>query len=51
LFPEKYGYNRKTLGIDDIVTIDRNYIEPRVGWYSGGVAGYTGSMRNSLGNN
>ena len=51
LFPEKYGYNRKTLGTDDIVTIDRNYVEPRVGWYSGGVAGYTGSMRNSLGSN
>ena len=50
LFPPKYGYDRRAIGIDDIVTIDRNYIEPRVGWYSGGVAGYSGTSRNSLGN-
>jgi hypothetical protein len=51
LFPEKYGYDRKVFGIDDIVTIDRNYVEPRVAWYSGGVAGYSGSARNELGAN
>jgi hypothetical protein len=51
LFPEKYGYDRKVFGIDDIVTIDRKYVEPRVSWYSGGVAGYSGTSTNSLGNN
>jgi hypothetical protein len=38
-------------GIDDIVSIDRNYVEPRITWFSGGVAGYSGSARNDLGNN
>jgi hypothetical protein len=51
LFPDRYGYDRRTIGIDDIVSIDRNYVEPRVGWYSGGVAGYSGSSRNDLGAN
>jgi hypothetical protein len=51
LFPEKYGYDRKMFGIDDIVSIDRNYVEPRISWFSGGVAGYSGSARNDLGNN
>lgn len=49
LFPDKYGYDRNPIGIDDIVTIDRNYTEPRISWYSGGVAGYTGASRNTLG--
>jgi hypothetical protein len=51
LFPEKYGYNRKMFGIDDIVSIDRNYVEPRIQWYSGSPAGYSGSDRNNLGSN
>ena len=49
LFPERYGYNRDVPGIDDIVTIDRNYVEPRISWYSGSPAGYTGASRNTLG--
>lgn len=51
LMPKKYGYNRKMFGIDDIVSIDRNYVEPRVSWFSGGVAGYSAADRNALGNN
>ena len=52
LFPERYGYgDRSQPGIEDIVSIDRKYAEPRVSWYSGGVAGYSGSSRNDLGNN
>ena len=49
LFPERYGYNRDVPGIDDIVTVDRTYVEPRISWYSGSPAGYTGASRNTLG--
>jgi hypothetical protein len=49
LFPERFGYGtRFQPEIDDVVSIDRVYTEPRVSWYSGGVAGYSGSSRNSL---
>lgn len=49
LFPARFGYgNRRQPEIDDVVSIDRNYVEPRVSWYSGGPAGYSGSSRNSL---
>jgi hypothetical protein len=49
LFPDRFGYGeRPQPGIDDVVSIDRVYTEPRVSWYSGGVAGYSGSSRNSL---
>jgi hypothetical protein len=48
LFPDRYGYDRRQPGIEDIVTIDRNYVEPRISWYSGGPGGYAGASRNSL---
>lgn len=49
LFPDRFGWGeRPQIGIDDVVSIDRVYTEPRVSWYSGGVAGYSGSSRNSL---
>ena len=49
LFPDRYGYgDRRSPGIEDIVTIDRHYHEPRISWFSGGVAGYSGSSRNNL---
>lgn len=51
LFPERFGYDRTPLGIDDIVSIDRVYSEPRISWYSGGPGGYTGASRNTLGSN
>ena len=52
LFPDRFGYgDRRQPEMDDIVSIDRNYVEPRVSWYSGGPAGYTGSSRNDLGAN
>jgi hypothetical protein len=51
LFPDRYGYDRRQPGIDDIVSVDRNYSEPRVSWYSGGVSGYQAASRNSLGSN
>lgn len=52
LFPDRFGYgDRSQPGIDDVVSIDRNYVEPRVSWYSGGPAGYSGSSRNSLESN
>jgi hypothetical protein len=49
LFPDRYGYDRRAVGIDDIVTVDRTYVEPRISWYSGSPAGYTGASRNTLG--
>ena len=49
LFPDRYGYDRRAVGIDDVVTVDRNYVEPRTSWYSGSPAGYTGASRNTLG--
>lgn len=49
LFPDRFGYgDRRQPGIDDIVSIDRVYMEPRVSWYSGGVSGYQAASRNSL---
>ena len=52
LFPDRFGYgDRLPPGIDDVVSIDRVYTEPRVSWFSGGPAGYSGSSRNDLGNN
>lgn len=51
LFPDRFGYGaRIEPTIDDIVSIDRKYSEPRVSWYSGGPGGYSGSSRNDLGN-
>lgn len=49
LFPDRFGYGPRTQPeIDDVVSIDRVYTEPRVSWYSGGVGSYSGSSRNSL---
>lgn len=49
LFPDRFGYGMRTQPeIDDVVSIDRVYTEPRVAWYSGGVGSYSGSSRNSL---
>lgn len=52
LFPDRFGYgDRRQPEIDDVVSIDRVYTEPRVSWYSGSPAGYSGSSRNSLESN
>ena len=52
LFPDRYGYgDRSQPGIEDVVTIDRVYTEPRVSWYSGSPAGFGGTSRNDLGSN
>ena len=52
LFPDRFGYgDRRQPEIDDVVTVDRNYVEPRVSWFSGGIGSYTGSSRNDLGAN
>jgi hypothetical protein len=50
LFPDRYGYgDRRSPGIADVVTIDRVYAEPRISWFSGGPAGFSGTSTNSLG--
>lgn len=50
LFPPRFGWGDRTQpGIEEVVSVDRVYTEPRVSWYSGSPAGYSGSSRNSLG--
>ena len=52
LFPDRFGFGVRTQPeIEDVVSIDRVYTEPRVSWYSGSPAGYSGSSTNSLGAN
>lgn len=49
LFPDRFGFGERTQpDIDDVVSVDRAYNEPRVAWFSGSPAGYSGSSRNSL---
>jgi hypothetical protein len=49
LFPPRIGFGiRYQPDINDVISVDRVYTEPRVSWYSGSVAGYSGSSRNSL---
>jgi hypothetical protein len=49
VFPDRFGYGERTQpSIEDVVSLDRVYQEPRVSWYSGSPAGYSGSDRNSL---
>ena len=49
LFPDRFGYGPRTQPtIEDVVSADRVYVEPRVSWYSGGVGDFSGSSRNSL---
>lgn len=49
LFPDRFGYgDRRQPEIDDVISIDREYTEPRVSWYSGGVGSYSGASRNGL---
>jgi len=50
LFPDRFGFgNRTQPGIDDVISLDRVYNEPRISWYSGSPAGYSGADRNSIG--
>jgi len=52
LFPPRFGWGERLQpSIDDVVSVDRNYVEPRVSWFSGSPAGYSGSSRNDLGAN
>jgi hypothetical protein len=49
LFPDRFGFGPRTQPtIEDVVSVDRVYTEPRVSWFSGGPAGYSGSPRNSM---
>jgi hypothetical protein len=49
LFPSRFGFGiRLQPEIDDVVSLDRVYTEPRVSWYSGSPAGFSGADRNSL---
>lgn len=47
-FPPRFGYDRTVIGINDIINVDRNF-PTRVSWFSGGVSGFTGTSRDTLG--
>ena len=48
LFPGRFGFGPRTQPtIEDVVSVDRAYTDPRISWYSGSPAGYSGSSRNS----
>lgn len=49
LFPARYGYSQRALGISDIISVDRRS-DARISWNSGGISSYSGTSRNSLGN-
>lgn len=51
LFPERFGYDRHVPGVLDVIDVSRSYTDPRVTWFSGGVAGYSAASRNSLAGN
>jgi hypothetical protein len=52
LFPNRFGFGiRLQPDINDVISLDRVYSEPRISWYSGSPAGYSGSSRNSLESN
>jgi hypothetical protein len=52
LFPNRFGFgNRTQPDIEDVVSLDRVYDEPRISWYSGSPAGFSGSDRNGLESN
>lgn len=47
LFPDRFGYDTRTLGVADIVNLDRRYKDVRVSWFSGGPASFSGAPRNA----
>ena len=49
LFPDRFGYATHVPGIMDVIDVSREHRDPRVSWFSGGVAGYSGASRNALG--
>ena len=49
-FRPRYGYENRVPGLLDVIDVDRNYTDSRVSWFSGGVAGYSGTSVNTLGN-
>lgn len=48
LFPPRFGYRSREIGIADIMDVDEIYQQPRVN-FQGGLAGYEGTSRNAQG--
>ena len=48
-FPPRTGYDRRVVGINDIISAERSF-PTRISWYSGGVGNYSGTSRDTLGN-
>lgn len=49
LFPPRFGYPSHVPGLLDVIDVNRDNRNPRVSWFSGGIAGYSGTARNVLG--
>jgi hypothetical protein len=49
LFPPRFGYRSTQLGINEVVDVNEIYHTPSAANFSGTVAGYQGSARNSWG--
>lgn len=49
LFRPRFGYRTRELEISDIMDVDQLYAQPRTD-LSGGIGGFEGTSRNSLGN-
>jgi hypothetical protein len=49
LFPPKYGYRTTALGIEDVISVDRQFPAPSTNFYTGTQGGYSGSSRPTIG--
>jgi len=50
LFPPRFGYRTRELGIMDVMDVNEAYDEPQRVDYTKSNAGYEGTSRNDLGN-
>jgi hypothetical protein len=48
LFPPRFGYRKREIGIRDIMDVDEIYQQPRTN-FQGGLAGFEGTSRNAQG--
>jgi hypothetical protein len=49
LFPPKFGYRTRELGLDDVVNVNEIYATPVPNNFGGSVSGYEGASRNAMG--
>lgn len=49
LFPPRFGYRSRELGLSDVIDVDAVYEQPASTRYAGGLGGYEGTQRNAQG--